>query len=117
MSSPIMPIGSPADSHKTTHTPPAGGSLATTPVAEQPFRQHGADIDAGRGEPPAHVMEQVWLAGARHDQLLAEGWELRFGPGSPGGRIAVTLAGAGGGNGQDIPLSEAFRIAAGGPLL
>jgi hypothetical protein len=62
-------------------------------------------------------MEQVWLAGARHDQLLDEGWQLRFASGSPGERVKVTLAGAQGGQETAISLSEAFRIAAGGPLL
>jgi hypothetical protein len=113
MSSPIMPIGSPAD--PPSSTAPAikqegdGAAFVCEPAAEG----RSFEIQATRMTPPQEVIEQVAQAAAVHESMRAEGLELRFSDADRGGPPRVEMIDQAGAATRELSLAEAFAIASG----
>ncbi len=111
MSSPIMPIGSPADPPSSSAPPIDGGDIASF-VSEISGETGQPPISASQGHPPREVLDQLEEAASAHERLRGEGRELRF-TAPEGASLMVELVDDEGATLRELSLAEAFAIAAG----
>jgi hypothetical protein len=113
MSSPITPPQGPAATRAATPTLPSAASIA---AAEPASAAPAVALDTLPTSPPREVLDQMESAAQIHDQLSAQGRELRFARDAQSGRTRIEVRDRGGNVLRTISPAQALEVAAGAPL-
>jgi hypothetical protein len=115
MSSPIIPIEGLSD--LPTVTSSADGSVEYVGAFASELATGGSTLAlvAGRGGPPAEVLDQIALAASIEEQLRENGRQLRF-LAAQDGRTRIEIHDREGDVVGTLSTAEALEVAAGKPL-
>jgi flagellar protein FlaG len=103
--------------------PPVGGPQVPAPVerTDKPQAASGKDVDAVQvdmipSSPPDELYDQIDAAGARVDELKADGRELHFAFDDASKRVVIQVRDLKGNVLRTIPPSKALSVATGDKL-
>jgi hypothetical protein len=113
MSLPIMPIQVPLGQPRPSEN--AKDASVGAFVSELSASDHALAIEAGRGGPPAEVLDQIAAAGRISEQLREDGTHVRFSTGRDQ-RVAIELLDTKSNTVSKLSIAETLEIASGKPL-
>jgi len=116
MSSPITPPQGPAAARPALPTEAARSTAAPQGAGAPSALEPAVALDTLPASPPAEVLDQMARAARIHDELNAQGRELRFSHDPQSGRARIEVRDRAGNVLKTLSPAQALEVAAGAPV-